>query len=351
VASLEAIDSALLIIALDDGDTPTLDATSAAMLTGDGTNRWFDKHQAIVLKDGTVGFNFEHSGSDGTTWNRMVHELWHDMNSGGDTSAFGPLPPTHPEPLPEAADASSAVEKLAWELPAGTDEACAATIDEFASTVGNLDLATSVFDGFGKTTIKQMKMSPDALCQMAFQASFVKMHGHSAPTYESCSTRGFFRGRTETIRTCSGDMHTWAHAFNDGGASNEEKKALMYTAAGRHVELAKEAMQGLGCDRHMMALKNIATELGMKHDIFEQPMYAYSQTFLISSSNVTSPELAIFGFGAVTGDGYGIGYQTLQDTIPLCITSYKDSATTDNDAYLATVEDTLRAMRSLALGE
>ena len=68
-------------------------------------------------------------------------------------------------------------------------------------------------------------------------------------------------------------MHTWAHTFNDSSASTEEKKALMYTAAGRHVELAKEAMQGLGCDRHMMALKSIATELGMKHAIFEQPMW------------------------------------------------------------------------------
>ena len=36
--------------------------------------------------------NFEHSHSDGTTWNRMVHEIWHDMHSNGETSAYGPMP-------------------------------------------------------------------------------------------------------------------------------------------------------------------------------------------------------------------------------------------------------------------
>ena len=278
------------------------------MLTSDGTNRWFDKHQAVVQKDGTIGLNFEHSFSDGTTWNRMVHEVhrhvcvsacatvlcngmcsycvpvlvracayicvdtractcvrvsvvtvcvcvckhehgsclrvrrrvqvWHDMESGGETSAFGRMPLL-------ATCAGGDAQKLHWNLPADLVEAAHGATASFQSTVDNLDMKTLVFADFGKTVVKQMKMSPDALCQIAFQTSFVKLHGKSAPTYESCSTRGFFRGRTETIRTCSDAMHAVAHAMNDPAASADKShlRELMYTAAGRHVALAKEAVQ------------------------------------------------------------------------------------------------------------
>ena len=65
-------------------------------------------------------------------------------------------------------------------------------------------------------------------------------------------------------------------------------------AANRHVELAKEAV-GNGVDRHLMAMKLVATEEDTVHDIalFNNEMYSYSSNFLISSSNVTSPELSI----------------------------------------------------------
>lgn len=47
---LSQIDSALLAIALDDCDTPDLQAEARAFLTGDsGRNRWFDKHQLVCI--------------------------------------------------------------------------------------------------------------------------------------------------------------------------------------------------------------------------------------------------------------------------------------------------------------
>lgn len=47
---ISQIDSALLAIALDDHDTPDLEAECRAFLTGDnGRNRWFDKHQLVRM--------------------------------------------------------------------------------------------------------------------------------------------------------------------------------------------------------------------------------------------------------------------------------------------------------------
>ena len=80
-ASLRSIDEALLFIDINAVSNFTTDERSRDMLMGN--NRWFDKHQVIVHGDGTIGMNFEHSHSDGTTWNRVVHEIWHDMHSKG----------------------------------------------------------------------------------------------------------------------------------------------------------------------------------------------------------------------------------------------------------------------------
>ena len=185
---------------------------------------------------------------------------------------------------------------------------------------------------------------------MAFQMSYFQLHNTLGPTYESCSTRGFFRGRTETIRACSDDMATFITAFSKKDSFRKSELCeMMYQAAGRHVALAKEAMIGLGCDRHMMALKIIAEEGGYEiPGIFTDPMYAHSQTFVLSTSNVSSPELDVFGFGAVVGDGYGIGYQILQDVFPICVTSYHDSPNTNTGEFVTAVGQNLNSLRELA---
>jgi hypothetical protein len=36
-----------------------------------------------------------------------------------------------------------------------------------------------------------------------------------AATYETASTRRFYRGRTETVRTCSPELVAWCHATTD----------------------------------------------------------------------------------------------------------------------------------------
>ena len=66
----------------------------------------------------------------------------------------------------------------------------------------------------------------------------------------------------------------------------------------------------------LMSLKNIAAEEGIVEQlgIFQDPIYADSSTWTLSTSNVTTPGvIKIFGFGAVCDRGYGLGYQILND--------------------------------------
>ena len=89
--AFSALDECLFVVVLEEGESTELQETSPMMLTGkNGTSRWFDKHQVIVNKAGVLGVNFEHSSADGLTWNRWLHETWHDMH--GTSSGFSPLP-------------------------------------------------------------------------------------------------------------------------------------------------------------------------------------------------------------------------------------------------------------------
>ena len=50
-----------------------------------------------------------------------------------------------------------------------------------------------------------------------------------------------------------------------------------------------------------------------------------SSTWKLSTSNVAAPWLSNFGFGPTAADGYGIGYQILNDGVPFHLTSWKSS--------------------------
>lgn len=49
-----------------------------------------------------------------------------------------------------------------------------------------------------KEKIKMARLSPDAIMQLGMQLAFYSIYGEFVPTYESCSTAAFLKGRTES---------------------------------------------------------------------------------------------------------------------------------------------------------
>ncbi|KAG9564263.1 carnitine acetyl transferas-like protein, partial [Aureobasidium melanogenum] len=85
--SLNIIDSALFILCLDYTEPKSGADLCMNMLCGtsrveDGlqvgtcTNRWYDKLQLIVCKNGSAGINFEHTGVDGHTVLRFASDVY-----------------------------------------------------------------------------------------------------------------------------------------------------------------------------------------------------------------------------------------------------------------------------------
>ncbi|GMH65283.1 hypothetical protein TrRE_jg7598 [Triparma retinervis] len=158
---------------------------------------------------------------------------------------------------------------------------------------------------------------------MSYQLAYSNLHPLSPPvTYESCATRNFFRGRTETIRSLSGDSAKFIQTMRDQGSSKEAKRGAFLAACGRHISLAKDAKGGMGVDRILLAMRKVGG-----HPFFECETFGKTSTYVLSTSNVTSPYLDRFGFGAVTGEGYGLGYLVHEDNVPINITCFRGGET------------------------
>ncbi|DBA02366.1 TPA: hypothetical protein N0F65_007185 [Lagenidium giganteum] len=337
--SIKTIDSALFVLVLDDRASSQTRDRSELSLHGNAAHRWFDKVQVVAYTDGHLAINFEHSFSDGTAWNRWLHEVWHDMR--GTDSGFAPL-----KQRPAWENTTKPV-KLSWKLSNNLVADVEKAQDNFVKHAANNKTEFLEYTNFGKNSCKEWKLSPDGVAQMSFQLAFHAAHGKTPPTYESCSTRNFHHGRTETIRSATPAAAEFVQAVA-GNSSKETQRELFVKAVKRHVDLAKTAQQGQGVDRHLMVLASIARENGIKSEFLESPVRAQSSNFQISSSNVTMPFLHYFTFGAVVPDGYGVGYLVHNKAINVNITNFADSKVTDGKLFKQKLHESLDTIRDLA---
>jgi carnitine O-acetyltransferase len=86
---LNMVDSGLFILCLDYTEPASVPELCQNMLCGTNevvkgvqvgtcTNRWYDKLQIIVCKNGSAGINFEHTGVDGHTVLRFASDVYTD---------------------------------------------------------------------------------------------------------------------------------------------------------------------------------------------------------------------------------------------------------------------------------
>ena len=193
------------------------------------------------------------------------------------------------------------------------------------------------------------RLSPDAF--FIHLHRYQRRHNKPAPTYEACSTRQYFHGRTETIRSCSPEANAWVRSVLDDQSHEEQRKALA-AATKAQGGLARSAAGGMGVDRHLLGLSVLASEGGMTESdeagkLFKDPIFSHSSTWALSTSNVSSPWLDLFGFGAVCSHGYGLGYMITDDNIPIHITSWNENADTSTQGMKGEIVAALEHIQTI----
>ncbi|KAI3402263.1 hypothetical protein diail_192 [Diaporthe ilicicola] len=310
-AALETIESASFVVCLDDAAPVTLEERAHIYWHGDGQNRWFDKPlQFIVNDNGTSGFMGEHSMMDGTPTHRL-NDYVNDVifNNKIDLSAAD-VRSNVPEPSLVRFNVNKDVQKE-------IDRAVA----DFNSVIGQHELAVQAYQGYGKGLIKRFKCSPDAYVQMIIQLAYHKMYGKNRPTYESAATRRFQQGRTETCRTVSDASVAWCNAMADHGADDKTKVALFRDAIAGHLEYITAASDGKGVDRHLFGLKKLLAPGEEVPEIYKDPAYAYSSSWYLSTSQLSSEFFNGYGWSQVIDAGFGIAYMINENSINFNIVS------------------------------
>ncbi|KAG5923851.1 hypothetical protein E4U61_002314 [Claviceps capensis] len=309
--ALGAIDSASFIVCLDDASPVTLEERAHQYWHGDGANRWYDKPlQFIVNDNGTSGFMGEHSMMDGTPTHRL-NDYINDLIFGKKLDFFDPVIRSD---LPEP-------QLLRFNLTPSIRAEIDRAVTDFHAVIDQHELAVQAYQGYGKSLIKQFKCSPDAYVQMLIQLAYYKMYGKNLPTYESATTRRFQLGRTETCRTVSDESVAWCASMLDSSKTNELKVDLFRKAVKAHLEYISAASDGNGVDRHLFGLKKLLRQGEETPAIYKDPAFAYSSSWYLSTSQLSSEFFNGYGWSQVVDDGFGIAYMINANSINFNIVS------------------------------
>lgn len=218
----------------------------------------------------------------------------------------GEAPPPGMQPLPaipvvERLPGVDGPKRINFDVPFSLVNPIKATWQRAVDLIDSPETRMLVFGAFGKSQMKMWKASPDGVVQMAMQAAYYKLYGKLGATYESCATRSFFHGRTEVIRSAHDVGKAFAQSLFSDSMPRGEKAQLLRTALAWQGQISKEAAQGQGVDRHLLALKKLAmgitshspplasllADTSKLPAFFREDPYALSQTWLLSTSNVT----------------------------------------------------------------
>lgn len=278
-------------------------------------------------------------------------------------------------------DVSTTPHKLEWDMTPELKIAVRFAETRLADLIEQNEFQCLDFQAYGKNFITSMGFSPDAFVQMAFQAAYYGLYGRVECTYEPAMTKMYLHGRTEAVRTVSEESVNFVQTFWADNPAEQKVDALK-RACQTHVNNTKVCAKGEGCDRHLYALfclwqrlvdessggstdstsssgytsngedaavgsptresvQSIDSTDHGQHNmvtrargdsttsrttatlplIFADSGWDKLNNTIISTSNCGNPSLRQFGFGPVSGDGFGIGYIIKDEGIAICASS------------------------------
>lgn len=391
---LGIVDSALFILCLDYTEPKTPAELCGNMLCGTSevvkgvqigtcTNRWYDKMQIIVCKNGSAGINFEHTGVDGHTVLRMASDVYTDTILRFAKSINGKAPSLWTSESPDPSkrdpdsfgDVSTIPHKLEWDMLPELSTALRFAESRLADLIQQNEFQTLEFSGYGKNFMTSMGFSPDAFVQLAFQAAYYGLYGRLENVYEPAMTKVFLHGRTEAVRAVTPESVDFVQTFWAENPAQRKVDSLK-KATQKHTAITKECAKALGQDRHMYALYSVwqravdeegaeaASSTGMSSNGYTSPVEGMSDgdtgsprgpnsgmpaeangspngrapsqsmpaifadagwdkinNTILSTSNCGNPALRQFGFGPTSGEGFGIGYIIKDDSVSICASS------------------------------
>jgi carnitine O-acetyltransferase len=335
--ALDAVETALFCLCLEDFLPEDTQQACDQLLHGDSGNRWFDKAVSlIVFADGTAGINVEHCLLDGVTILSFVDALLR--------APAGQRPPRS-----EAMPSGVPIEAIEFELDDDLRADVRAAAEAFATYAANTATRVLSFEDFGADRAKELRTSPDAFVQVAYQLAHKRAKGLVGATYESIATRQYRHGRTEAMRVVTPEVVRFVAAMDDPGADAATRRAAFRSAAQAHVARAKDCQAGRAPEQHLWELQLIQQRRGEALEateplaLYQSPGWLTMRDDYLSTSSAPSINIRYFGFGSTSSRCIGIAYVLLPDRLNLYLSTPLPVA----DAMLVFARELGDALREL----
>lgn len=344
--SLAALEQTLFVVCLDPAQTSS-EAPALRLLGGDAACRWFDKSlQVIAADNGGLGANFEHAGCDAAIWLYLLNGIDAALVRGNEEETVadaagrdiaqaarateegeGLAAPRTENALSHVPSEEGLWRILSWDVPENAARRLAALRREFARRLDDMRLVCREFPALSREALKELKTSPDAFMQIAFQAAQYRLFHGLRSTYEAVTMRRFAYGRTECARGGSMEALAFAKALRDG-AERGTLRQLYREAEKTHLHRLMLCQKGLGAERHMFGLRAMRALHGEGPEpaVFSDPGWLALSHDSFSTSGLAAPFLRYFGFGPTVEDGIGIGYVANRESAALAVSGLRSGA-------------------------
>ena len=198
--------------------------------------------------------------------------------------------------------------------------AAAASFAQYGADTATVTLS---FEDFGKQRAKELKISPDAFVQMAYQLAHQRSKGLQGATYESIGTRQFQNGRTEAMRVVTPEAVAFVSTVEDPSSSRADRRAAFRAAADAHVRRAKECQAGSAPEQHLWELQLIHKRRGGTEPLplYDTPGWTIMRDDYLSTSSAPSEHIQYFGFGSTSAKCIGVAYVLLPDRFNLYLST------------------------------
>ncbi|KAI0251797.1 carnitine acetyl transferase [Lactifluus subvellereus] len=348
-ALLDAIHSAAFVLCLDPA-TPGDFLTTSRFLWHGAPNglrdRWIDKPiQLIVFDSARAGLMGEHSVMDGTPTLAFTDAIC--------SALADPAFDHGSSPSSSSSSPAAAPVELKWTVDRELGESIARAERDAAELVASQAMSV-VKTGYGKLAIKAARASPDAWAQILVQLAYARLVRSSKKrrqggTYESATTRRYFKGRTEVVRVVTSESDAFVRAMMAQGDRDDDveknRRALFELAAKVHVANAQAAGRGEGVDRHLLGLRKVLKEGEDVPEMFEDPVVKRASHWVLSTSALFSKHLREYGWGEVVPDGFGVAYITgFDDYMQFTITSRAEMPNEEFAAEISRAAEDLYAL-------
>ncbi|WP_086444872.1 choline/carnitine O-acyltransferase [Candidatus Enterococcus lemimoniae] len=307
--NLKQIEAALFILSFSKGKDESKEERITEVLLNTSHQFLSKTTQAVITKNGHIGFNMEHTAIDGVPTLNLLTKIVESFND--------------PAMKITTKCSSDLAKKMEWTLTSQMIDSLEAAHKLVEQENGSYSIKQRVISAIGKERMKQAKVSPDAFFHIALAIAQQRVFGKLRSVYEPVAMHMYYEGRTESARSISEEKKQFVEAFyNKNKRQNQEALvALFFEAAMAHSDRIIQCQNGKGVERHLFGLQKMTVRSKTETTTFTAEVLKILGDDFISTTGIPYNILESFSFGPVNKSGFGLYYGILEEEVILTISA------------------------------